>query len=368
VGSTRVEESEIQSNTGSSDDPRRSVTRDDVAALAGVSASTVSYVVNSGPRPVSEATRQRVHAAMDELGYRPNSVAASLRRRRTSTIGLLLPGLLNSYFADIAEEVERVASARGYSVVLRQSGFDTERERRSVNALIDDRIAGAVWVPLGESQALMAKMTHFGIPLVLLDRVPTPMLDSVRAGLIRLVSADNVLGGRLATEHLISLGHRRIALIWMPPALTHNQGRLAGYKQALAEAGIEFDPTLVVGGGYSYEAGRAAARVLLDRPDPPTAIFANYDVLAIGALRGIREAGLRVPEDVSVVGFDDIEQASFAHPTLTTIAQPKQQMGRLSAELLTRLIADDNPPDPQATLDLPVQLVVRESSGPCPKD
>ncbi len=342
----------------------REPTRDDVARAAGVSASTVSYVIGHGPRPVSEPTRKRVLAAMKELGYRPNVVARNLRRRQTSTIGLLLPGLVNPYFADVAEGVETAAAEAGLSVVLCQSGFDHKRELRCIEALIDDRIAGLVWVPLGDSEESIVQLTQFAIPMVLLDRVPVSMLDPVRAGLIRLVSTDNVLGGELATRHLLELGHTRIGLISMTTELTHNQGRLNGYRRALEEAGIPFDESLIVQGGYGYEHGRSSAHRLLDTPEPPTAILANYDVLAIGAISGIVERGLRVPEDISVVGYDDIEAARFAQPPLTTVAQPKEEMGRLSVQVLAKLINDDEP-SPETT-DMPVELVVRESTGPVP--
>jgi LacI family transcriptional regulator len=343
----------------------REPTRDDVAKAAGVSASTVSYVMADGPRPVSEATRKRVLAAMKELGYRPNAVARNLRRRQTSTIGLLLPGLVNPYFADVAEGVETAAAEAGFTVVLCQSGFDHKRELRCIEALIDDRIAGLVWVPLGDSEESIVRLTQFAIPMVLLDRVPVSMLDPVRAGLIRLVSTDNVLGGELATRHLLELGHRRIGLISMTTELTHNRGRLIGHQRALEEAGIPFDESLVVEGGYGYEHGRSSALRLLDTPDPPTAILANYDVLAIGAIAGIAERGLRVPDDISIVGFDDIEAARFAQPPLTTVAQPKEEMGRRGVEVLAKLINDDEPPP--GTAEMSVELVVRKSTGPVAK-
>lgn len=332
------------------------VTSEDVAQLAGVSRATVSYVINNGPRPVAHETRQRVLQAIQQLGYQPNAVARNLRMQRSSTLGLIVPDTHNPYFSEVARGIERIAFDRGYTVFLCHSGSDLASEIKYIDMLHAQRVAGIIWIPGTTDFTPYQRLSGYGIRTVIIDRlVPN---DNVPA-----VTADNYRGGVLATKHLISLGHRRIGYISRPVDLSHSKGRFQGYLDALGQAGIEYDPALVVKGGFVLEDGRKAVQQLLALEEPPTAIFAYNDIMAIGALRALHEHGLRVPEDFSLVGFDDIAQASFTCPALTTVYLPKYEMGQRGAELLISLI-EKRKPSARVLEPLDVELMVRESTGP----
>jgi len=337
---------------------RRVVTRDEIAAAAGVSAATVSYVVNNGPRPVSPRTRSKVLHAIDSLGYKPNAIARNLRMHRSTTIGLIIPDINNPYFAQVARGVEQMASENGLTTVLCHSSYSVEGELRYVDVLQSERAAGVIWFPATNSPEPGKRMTEFGMPLVILDRsvpgVPAPA-----------VVANNFLGGLLATGHLIELGHRTIGYIARSTDLSHSSERLRGYQAALANFGIERDDSLIVRGGFKLEDGYQAAKQLLEGPHRPSGIFAYNDFMALAALRAAYELGIHVPGDLSVVGFDDIPEAAFACPSLTTIAQAKHEMGRQGVAFLLEII-NQNPPGTSRSESLPVELVVRESTGPVP--
>lgn len=335
------------------------VTSEDVAKIAGVSRATVSYVINGGPRPVSEETRQRVLEAIRQTGYQPNAVARNLRLQRTSTLGLIVPDTHNPYFSEVARGIEAIAFEHKYTVFLCHSGSELEREMQYVNMLHTQRVAGVIWIPGTADFTPYYKLKEYGIFTVIIDRqVPDEVVPAVMA--------DNLQGGALATRHLIELGHRRIGYIRRPVELSHSRGRFEGYQTALRMSGIPFDEHLVVKGGFVLEDGRRAVNELLALPQPPTAIFAYNDIMAIGALRALFEAGLRVPQDFSLVGFDDIAQASFTCPALTTVHLPKFEMGQRGAKLLISLIEKQEPPAEILT-PLGVHLIVRESSGAAPQ-
>ena len=334
---------------------RRHVTRNDVAREAGVSPAIVSYVTNNGPRPVAPETYKRVIEAIEKLGYKPNAIARSLRLQRTSIIGLILPDTQNPYFAEVVRGVEKIAFQHGYSIILCHSDYSLEQEIRYVNVLDSERVAGVLWFPATDNAKPHQLLSESGVPVVILDRI----VGGVQA---HFVVADNFRGGYLATKHLIELGHRRIGCISRPLDLYHSQERVRGYRAALADHGLLDDPSLIVKGGFRLEDGRTAALQLFDRQPSPTGIFAYNDFMAIGALRAASERGLRVPNDVSIIGFDDIPQSAFTVPALTTIRQPKLEMGCRGAELLLNLINKKkrrNALEPQ----LGVQLILRESTA-----
>ena len=331
------------------------VTAEDVARIAGVSRATVSYVVNDGPRPVSKETAERVREVIRQTGYQPNALARNLRLQRTSTLGLIVPDTHNPYFSEVARGIESIAFEHGYTVLLCHSASDLERELQYVDMLHAQRVAGVIWIPGTIKFEPYHKLKEYGIQTVVIDRL-------VPHEVVPAVMADNTEGGKLATQHLIDLGHRRIGYIRRPVDLSHSKGRFEGYKATLEKNGIKFDEQLVAKGGFILEDGRRAVNELLALANPPTAIFAYNDIMAIGGLRALHEAGLQVPADFSLVGFDDIAQTAFTCPALTTVHLPKFEMGQNGAKLLISLIEKQKPPEEVLT-PLGVHLIVRESSG-----
>lgn len=327
----------------------------DVAEAAGVSVTTVSHVINE-TRYVSDELRARVLKAMEELNYHPNILARSLRRGKTHTIALIVPDNSNPFFAEIARVAEMIGFENDYSVILCNSNKSVEREAAYLDVLIAKKVDGVIFIAAGSPQEHLQELAREGIPVVVADRdVPQTLAD--------VVLVDHEQGGYDATKYLISLGHRRIACIAGPSPLTPSADRVRGYKRALAEAHIPFDEQLVVPSTESYIGGEIAMTQLLNLDEPPTAVFAYNDVNAIGALRAIANAGLRVPQDISIVGFDDIPLASAVVPSLTTIAQPIAELGTLATELLISRIRGSNTSSGQRIM-LETRLVVRESCAP----
>lgn len=335
------------------------VTRDDVARHAGVSPATVSYVVNNGPRPVAMETRQKVLQAIKDLGYRPNAVARNLRRQRTTTLGLIIPDTCNTYFAEVAQGIESVAYENDFTLVFCHSDYILERELYYVDHLFTERAAGVILIPATSNLESVNRLLAYNIPTVILDR-------HAKGVSVPSVVANNYQGGYLATQHLISLGHTRIGCIVRPVELTHSLERVRGYLTALQEAGLPHDPRWMAPGGYRMENGRNAMDYLLSLDTPPTAVFAYNDIMAIGALRAAHEHGLQVPQDFSIIGFDDITEASFTCPALTTIRQAKFEMGRHGMELLLHLVSGGSVGTLAKVPPLEVELIVRESTGVAP--
>lgn len=330
------------------------ITCDDVARMAGVSRATVSYVINNGPRPVSPETRQRVQKAIDSLGYQPSAVARNLRLQRSDTIGLVVPDTHNPYFSEVARGIEAVAFERGYAVFLCHTGYDLNREVQYVNLLHAQRVAGVIWVPGTDNFSPFDQLKGLGVETVVIDRL-------VPGREVPAILAENYQGGYLAADHLLKLGHKKIGFISRTLNLSHSTGRYEGYRTALKDHGIEPDPKLVIPtGGFTYQDGYEAAKRLLQSA-APTAIFTYNDIMAIGALRYAVEAGYRVPEDLSIVGFDDIAQSAFTCPGLTTIHLPKFELGQMGAQMLFSLI-DKKEIDPNLLIPLQVSLTVREST------
>ena len=327
----------------------RRATITDVALAAGVSVSTVSKVIN-GRYGIAVATSKRVQEVVRELGYEPSLVASSMRSRRTNVIGILVAEF-EPFSAEILKGTAAALADTDYELLAytgsRQSG-GAGWERRSLSRLAGTLIDGAVIV------APTASVTDATIPVVAVDPHTGKTGPST-------VEADNVGGARAATRHLIELGHRRIAHIRGRTDLVSAQLREQGYREALEAAGLPFDPELVRVGGYRAAETTDAARELLSRSDRPTAVFAANDLSAIRVLEIAHELGLRVPEDLSVVGFDNVPEAANAVPALTTVAQPLHQMGAEAVRLLLGLLAGGTTED---HLLLPASLVVRASTSP----
>ncbi len=329
----------------------------DVAARAGVSPRTVSNVV-SGYVHVSADTRQRVQSAIDELKYRPNVSAQSLRQGRTGIIALAVPEIAAPYFAELADLVQQAASSRGVTLLVDQTGASREREKLVLEGYHSNLIDGLVLSPMALTAAdLQARAPE--IPTVLLgERIET-------AGGLLHVAMDNVAAAREATAHLLSLGRRRIAAVGADLAID-NLGpalrRLAGYRQALAQAGVPPVPELeVTTDGWSHRSAYAAVDALLASGTSVDAMFCFNDVLALSAIRAIRSHGLRVPEDIAVVGWDDIAEAAYVVPALTTVRPDKPAIARTAVDRLLALISGDRSTDEQVTCGY--ELVVRETCG-----
>ncbi len=333
-------------------------TMKDVARLAGVSTATVSRALKQ-PDLVTIETRERVMAAVARVGYLPNAAARSLRRRETRMVILVVRDIANPFYLDIYRGIEQCAHELGYNVVMGNTRDDPLRERQYVD-MVRAHHADGLLLMTGQLPEGMAA-TELPPTVVTLEYFRTLPLPTVRI--------DNIAAARTAVEHLIGLGHRRIAHITGPMPATLSEDRLQGYRDALAAAGLPQLEPYVVAGDYSLRSGHTAAHRLLGldrRPTVrrPTAIFAANDEMAFGAINEIRARGLRVPEDVSVVGFDDIVFAGAFHPALTTVRQPRRTIGEQAMAMLAELLAGR--PPPVQTLILPTELVVRTSTGPAP--
>lgn len=325
----------------------------EVAERAGVSVTTVSHVINNS-RPVNPQTRHRVEEAMQTLGYQPNVLARSLRRGVTHTIGVILPDSTNPYFAEVVRGIEDTSFDQGYSVILCNSDNDLDKERHYTNVLVEKQVDGIIFVAAGLSSENIYALQVRGVPLVLVDRhVPEVLVDNVLT--------DNLLGGRLATNHLIELDHRIIGCISGPKGVRLSSERIDGYRQALKSAGISLDPRMIVEGDFQYQSGYEGSKALFNQQPSPTAIFACNDLMAIGVYRFAHENNLNVPEQLSIVGFDDVRLSAYTNPPLTTVHQSKHEMGSKAAKLLMERIADQDL-EPRQEI-LATNLIIRGSTA-----
>jgi LacI family transcriptional regulator len=329
----------------------------DIAALAGVSVATVSRVLNGRP-DVSPATRETVLRYIRELGYVSNRHARALAGGRTGLIGLTVPHVGGHFFGEIVAGAAEALYERDARLVVCPTRHEHERELSLLERLMHGTTDGALLILPSESRDELAGLRQQGYPFVVIDPA-LPVDDG-----IPVVAATNWAGARMATEHLIALGHERIGLITGPPTWCASIDRLAGYHSALLAARRPILPELVCEGDFTIASGYHGAQHLLALPQPPTAIFASDDDMAIGVLRAARERGLTVPRDLSLVGFDDVEPALIASPALTTVRQPLQEMGRVGAALLYRLL--DGQPLDATRVELSTRLVVRASTAPPP--
>jgi LacI family repressor for deo operon, udp, cdd, tsx, nupC, and nupG len=335
----------------------RDVTLREVAARAGVSSRTVSNVVN-GYAPVTEATRARVQLAVDELGYRPNVLARNLARGRSGQIAVVVPYLDTPYFAELLQGIIRVARVQGYNVLIDQTDGEAAHERQLISrgpqTLLFD---GVIFSPLGLSQAELSQRDP-NLPLVILG-------ERVSDGTFDHVGIDDIKASCDATEHLLKLGRRRIAAIGDQPYATGEaaQARTQGYRRAHALAGVPVAEELVISTPrFNRSDGAQAMAYLLELDQPPDAVFCYSDLVALGALHTLRLRGLRVPEDVAVVGYDDIEEAAYANPTITTISQDREMIAKTAVERLLKRVAAQNNLE-GVELRASHRLIVRESSA-----
>ena len=339
--------------------PRKRVTSQDVAELAGVSRTTVSFVLNNVPgMKISQETRQRVLEAARQLNYYPASAARSLASGRTNFIGLVLCQSPTSIFADaflpeVIRGLGEVAQECGFRILL-ESVEDVTRPDAYISLVREKYIDGLIVSGPRSDDAQLPQLAKEGFPIVLLGQ-----LNEVN---FNFVDVDNVGAARMATEHLIALGHQRIGLITnAPPQYTASRDRQRGYRLALEAHGIAYDQNLVRYGNFREESGYEAMTQLLELTERPTAMFVACDLVAFGAMEAIKEHGLAIPEDIALVGFDDVRLAPYVDPPLTTVRLPAYEQGQRAGDLLIRLIRGEKSMETQILLE--TELVVRESCG-----
>lgn len=327
----------------------------DVAKRAGVSVSTVSHVVN-GTRPVNADTRDRVLKVIEDTGYLPNRVARSLVTSDTHLIGIVMSALTNRFFVAVVAAIDRAGRRRGYSSVLADSRDQVASEAEAVNMLLSRRVDGVVLAPAGgDRRAVLDKLLEEQVPTVLLDRFMDDRFDQV--------GVENVESTASLVEHLAALGHTRIAFVSGLRSLPTTEERVHGYELGLERAGLSRDRELVVSGKSAADPAQRALGELLQRRNAPTAVVSGNNYMTIGVLRALRERSLRVPEDVAVAAFDDLEFADVFQPRLTVIAQPVSQIASKTVELLIRRMADKDGTSEPRRVRLPGVFVHRESCG-----
>jgi len=328
-----------------------SVTMFDVAIEAGVSTATVSRVANGHPN-IRLATRARVTDAMDRLGYVANLRARGLAGGRTNVLGLIVDDLESSYISQVARGIDEAVATHGYDLMLSTMHL-RERTTRHIEGLFNGLAEGLVVLLAGGFGRYLGEVEARSFPVVLIDHEP---VDHVP-----IVKADNDAGAREVVNHLATLGHRRIGFITGNLEVTSARERLDAYQSETTRIGLDTGDELIIHGDFMLEGGASGARQLLGLDDPPTAIFASSDAEAFGVLQVAREHGISVPGDLSLVGFDDIPEASYIAPNLTTVRQPMRDMGLLAAEMLISAVEEGEAQT--STVELPTQLIVRETTG-----
>lgn len=324
----------------------------DVAEKAGVSIATVSKVINNTGR-ISEKTRKKVMQIMDELEYQPSVVASALSGKSTFTLGLTLPDLANPYFAELARAIEDQGRKHGFNVFICSTDNDADKEEEYYQLFMKKRVDGIIMVSRDKQNVVVKKILSEKVPLVMIAR-------EIFSAPVTSVMVDDYYGGMQAGQHLLQQGHQNIAVIVENLTELGSKERLRGCVDAMKEAQLELDPQLVIEGGYTLESGKAAMKQLLQQKQRPTAVFACNDILAIGAIQAVREGGLKVPDDISIVGYDNTILATIIDPPLTTVAQPMQEIGERSVALLVQQIQSKETVR-QRVLLMP-DLVVRQST------
>ncbi len=323
----------------------------DVAERAGVSIATVSRVLNKQVS-VSPTTRVKVEKAIDELNYQPNYLGRNLRRAETKIILVILQNISNPFYSKVVEGIEDLGHKHGYNIMICNTDSESERERSYLDLLVNRLVDGVILMePEIDSQELAQIGNDF----------PVVQCCEYKEGTdVPHISIDNVAAGYTAVNHLIKLGHTRIGMISGYNRLLSAMQREKGYKKALEDAGIEYNQELIKYGSYGFTGGLRATKELLQMQNAPTAIFAISDITAIGAIRAIKEEGLRIPEDIAVVGFDNTSIASMYDPQVTTISQPRYDLGKISMEMLLELIKNETVSTREVYLEH--ELIIREST------
>jgi LacI family transcriptional regulator len=328
------------------------ITIADVALRAGVSKTTVSHTL-SGKRPVSEETRRKVEQAVQDLGFRPNILAQSLRMQRSQTVALIIPDITNPFYPVLARGLQQVLVEQGYHTFLCNTDGQLEQEQAFVDDVVRRQVDGIVLVPFQLTTEALEEALTANIPVISIGTlIDHPLVDVVRP--------DDTQGAREATEYLLARGHRRIGMVTGDFGLATSERRMVGYREALEQAGIAFDPHLVVRGNFVRQGGREAMRELLVLQQRPSAVFCGNDLMAIGAMDTVREAGLAIPQDMAIMGFDDIDAASLVSPALTTVLNPAYELGEIAGRYLLERIFGEYEGERRCTI-VPQRIVERDS-------
>jgi len=323
----------------------------DVAKLAGVHPSTVSRVINNDSR-ISEKTKEKVLLIINKLGYTPNAIARGLKTKRTYTLGMLIPDITNPFFAEIARGVEDAASKNNFNVILCNTDDKLKKERTYLQILRGKRVDGFILGTAHIKDKSILELEKKKFPYILVSR-------NIEGLEKNCIIVDDIEGGKIATEYLIKLGHRQIAHITGPLQTRSALNRLKGYQLALKKYEIEYRDELVGEGDFKIKGGYQIMKRFLKLSEPPAAIFAANDLLALGAMQAIQKKNFHIPEDFSVVGFNDIELASFVYPALTTVRQPMLEMGAIAVKMLLKIIEEGE--FNQRKIVLKPKLIIRDS-------
>ncbi|UVI31397.1 LacI family DNA-binding transcriptional regulator [Paenibacillus spongiae] len=328
----------------------------DIAREAGVSIATVSQVIN-GKGKISDKRRQEIYRIMEELNYRPSVIASALTGKSTFTLGLLIPDISNPFFAEMARAVEDCGSRSKYSLVICSTDNKDEKVSGYLELLQQKSVDGIIIGTGVEDRDLLTPLLHKSIPIVMIAReMPGIQLPTV--------IVDDYAGGKKAAEHLLGLRHRSMAIITEPTKVSSSRERLRGFRDAIMSQGLELPDEMVKKTGENLlKDGKSRALELLAGSNPPSAIFCCNDLIAIGTLQAAKELGIRVPEQLSIVGFDNTILASVTEPALTTISQPTEKMGSIAVETLIRLLEGDSTAEEQARTILTPELVIRSSTA-----
>ncbi|GFR37570.1 catabolite control protein A [Insulibacter thermoxylanivorax] len=328
------------------------VTIYDVAREAGVSMATVSRVVNNNPN-VKPQTRKKVYEAIERLGYRPNAVARGLASKRTTTVGVVIPDISNAIIAEVARGIEDIANMYHYNIILCNADMRKEKEIRVINTLLEKQVDGLLFMGGLVTEDHIQAFRTSNVPVVLC--ATSDVEQSVPS-----VDIDHQLAAYDAVQALITRGHKKIALIsGVLEDLTHYYQRYLGYRKALEEAGIPFREDYVRIGNGRYESGLEVMNYFMELEDRPTAILAANDEMAIGAIHTVLDHGLSVPDDISIIGIDNVRMASMVRPRLSTVAQPMYDIGAVSMRLLTKLMKKEHVEEERVIL--PHELIIRDS-------
>ncbi len=332
-----------------------SVTLKDIAKKLNVSVSTVSRVVNN-KKYVSPKTREKVLKALEEYNYTPNQVARSLKNKSTNTVGIVIPDITEDFFSYIIKGIDHVLVKNGYSIILCDTNESAEREELYLNLLVEKQVDGLILATVSKDHKLIKNIMKRGISVIFIDNLPK-LKNSYDSVII-----DNAKASYIAVEHLIELGHRNIGIITGKQDETTGYERLIGYKRALIENNIEIDENLITVGDFKEKSGYNNMKLLLEKNKNMTAVFVASSKMTFGAIKAIKEKGLRIPEDIALVGFDVHDPSGLITPSITTILQPEENIGKAAAELMLKRLSEKGEKYHQKIV-LEPQLLIRDSCG-----